>query len=169
MVFLRKERFPIGTYSKLQPKKYGPYQIIKVINDNDYVVGLVNNMGISKTFHIVDIYPFFSDDVPLYPDENLGSSSFLEGKNDVDSVVDDYLKKRESRKEAKRRKSKEASRPAESRWPLLQSRRIIRCQLLAGFEVRQLLRLFIFRLPSRPPALHQFSSFSNYFLFYYFF
>ena len=59
-----------------------------------------------------DIFPFYLDDITLHSTENSRSSSFLVGENDVASVGDDYLKKRESRKEATRRKSKEASRPA---------------------------------------------------------
>ena len=66
MVFLPKEIFFVGFYSKLQHKKYDYYTIIKNINDNTYVINLPNDMGFSKTFNILDIYLYY-DNKPLYP------------------------------------------------------------------------------------------------------
>ena len=52
MVYLHKERFPAGSYSKLSKRKIGPYKIIKKIEENAYVVDLPKHMEIDSTFQI---------------------------------------------------------------------------------------------------------------------
>jgi len=58
MVYLLKERFPSGTYSKLSKKKIGPSRIIKKIGGNAYEVDLPPHAGIHPTFNISDLYPY---------------------------------------------------------------------------------------------------------------
>ena len=65
-------------YKKLKLKKYGPCKVLKKINDNAYVMELPENMAISNTFNVSDIYEYF----PKIEDHS-GASSFEEGVPDV--------------------------------------------------------------------------------------
>ena len=56
MVHLKKEIFPIGTYSKLNMKNFGPYKILRKFDSgNAYEVELSNDIDISPILNIVDL------------------------------------------------------------------------------------------------------------------
>ena len=46
------------TYKRHKLKKYGPCKIIKKINDNAYIIEILEIMAISCTFHVRDIYGY---------------------------------------------------------------------------------------------------------------
>lgn len=85
MVFLCKERFPIGTYNKLQSHKYEPLKVTLNINDNVYVVALSSSMNIFNTFNVADIHEYQIDET-LYQEENIKSSFSEVEKTDVGSL-----------------------------------------------------------------------------------
>ena len=62
MIHLRKARLSAGKYNKLQPKKIGPYPIIKRFGDNSYKIDLPHHIHINPIFNVVDIFKYFPPD-----------------------------------------------------------------------------------------------------------
>jgi hypothetical protein len=46
LAHLRKQRFPRGTYNKLNMKKIGPCKILRKFAENVYEIELLDNVGI---------------------------------------------------------------------------------------------------------------------------
>ena len=63
-----------GGHSKLQQRKYEPYQIVKKINNNAYVVDLPTWLRVSKTFNVVDLTLFQLDMHLRYLESNSRTS-----------------------------------------------------------------------------------------------
>ncbi|XP_035545980.1 uncharacterized protein LOC118348456 [Juglans regia] len=88
MVHLRKGRFPAGTYGKLQERKYGPCRILKKISDNAYVVDLPENVSISPTFNVVDLFEYHPPDEQSKEEPNFEASLILSGEELMQDVGD---------------------------------------------------------------------------------
>ena len=71
MVYMRKERFPVGTYNKLKMKKFGLSKILKKHDSgNAYEVELLDGIHISPIFNIADLIECHDNgvDEELMPD-----------------------------------------------------------------------------------------------------
>jgi hypothetical protein len=62
LVHLRKDRFPDRRKSKLMPRGDGPFKVLARINDNAYKIDLQNDYGVSTTFNVADLTPYFGDE-----------------------------------------------------------------------------------------------------------
>jgi len=58
-VHLRKDRIPEQRKSKLQPRANGPFIVLRKINDNAYEIDLPSTSGVSISFNVSDLSPFF--------------------------------------------------------------------------------------------------------------
>jgi hypothetical protein len=53
-----KERFPRGTYNKLKMKNIGPCKILRNFDANTYEIELLDGVGMSHIFNVLDLYPY---------------------------------------------------------------------------------------------------------------
>ncbi|XP_073353940.1 uncharacterized protein [Aegilops tauschii subsp. strangulata] len=58
-VHLRNDRFPEQRKCKLQPRGDGPFTVLERINDNAYKIDLPEEYGVSPTFNVSDLSPYF--------------------------------------------------------------------------------------------------------------
>ena len=58
-----QERFPTGTYNKIKIKKIGPCKVIRKFGANTYEIELLDGIGISPIFNVVDLYPYRAEEV----------------------------------------------------------------------------------------------------------
>ena len=58
MAYVKNERFPKGTYNKLNLKNIGPFQVLRKFFANAYEIELPFDFQISPIFNVSDLYPF---------------------------------------------------------------------------------------------------------------
>lgn len=74
LVHLRRDRFPKGTYHKLNSKKFGLCKVLKKISLNTYMVKLPSELQISPPiFNVSNLYAFedFDSEKVSADDRNL--------------------------------------------------------------------------------------------------
>nr|KYP53491.1 hypothetical protein KK1_024628 [Cajanus cajan] len=81
-LYLRKDKFPSKRKSKLSPRGDGPFQVLKRINNNAYVLDLPSEYGVSPSFNISDLSLFtgLADQEEISLD--LRTNSLQEGGDD---------------------------------------------------------------------------------------
>jgi len=77
-VHMRKERFLEQRKPKLQHRGDEPFQVLEKISDNAYKIDIPGEYGVSSSFNVADLTPFFADG----DFEDLRANTFQEGGND---------------------------------------------------------------------------------------
>ena len=107
MEYLRKERFPKGTYNKLKLKNIGPCKILRNFFVNAYEIELPSHLQISPIFNVSNIYLF--KDVGVQPEEMISGEYGLfvcwqghlpqKEQLDIEAILDKRISKKTRNKD----------------------------------------------------------------------
>jgi len=67
-IHLRKERFRSKCKSKIMPRSDGPFEILQKVGPNAYKVDSPGEYGVSATFNVADLSPYFeeNEEIPSF-------------------------------------------------------------------------------------------------------
>jgi len=85
-IHLRKEHFLSKRKSKLMPRSDRPFEILEKIGPNAYKVDLPGEYGVSATFNVADLSPYYDEDEEIL---SLRSNSSQAGEDDGDHPTKD--------------------------------------------------------------------------------
>ena len=60
-IHTRKERYPSKCKSKIMPRSDGPFEVMEKIGPNAYKVDLPGEYGVSATFNVADLSPYYDE------------------------------------------------------------------------------------------------------------
>ena len=92
MVFLCRERFPIGTYNKLSARKIGPCRVLRRIGDNTYSIAILTDMKSLTPSMWLTYTPITPQMMHQLPFPKL-ESSFLEMRMELKWQLDSITKR----------------------------------------------------------------------------
>ena len=88
MIQFQKSRMQLGMQHKSQFRKFRPYRILKKLHDNAYVIDLPEELQISTTFDVADIFGYQPPNLAMVRvSENFESNSSLEEGNNAEHPV----------------------------------------------------------------------------------